>query len=50
MRGKGNGLFPNYQILSAEPRFLALQTFDILEFSAQSLYARNLEGGAEFLL
>ena len=30
-------LFSNYQILSAKSRFLALQSLDILKFSAQSL-------------
>lgn len=50
MGEKGNELFSNYQILSAKSRFLALQPIDVLELSAQFLYARNLEGRAEFLL
>ena len=45
-----SGLFFNYQILSAKSCSSVLQSFDILKLSAQFLYTRNLERGAEFLL
>ena len=45
-----SGLFINYQILSTKPCSSVLQSLNILKFSPQFLYARNLEGGSAFLL